>query len=421
MQLPTQTTPPLMEVTDYTILLYGPPKVGKSTFCAGAPNAVFLATEPGLNSLDVFQMPITSWDEMKEAYDLLRKGNHKFKTIIIDTVDLAFHFCTVWGRKQLDITHESDAGYGKGHSFIRDEFMRQMSAFASLPYGLILVSHSVFKEVDTRSGKRTRIVPTLPGKASDSVISMADIIMLADLQDNHENGKSTTERVLRCSPTAAYEAGDRTGHLPDTLKLEYKAVAGAFAAGGVVMNPKSPQELCDEITAKMDAAVKASGVGGLSAIWEENRGAWRSDYPVGVGEDMFQAHILTYKNQLKDAITAAPADGMGQKTSEADATFDPKKPEREPGEDEDDLDTVLKEGNEPETEAERMERKQKEYPSDPLPGHSDNGQDIDQDVDQLPLSVGEVKAAQEAMKDGPKTQQASDMARKIAGNLPPVK
>ena len=60
----TQKTPKKQRLQDMSTLLYAPSKFGKSTWCSGVPNALFLATEPGLNSLEAFQRPVKSWDEL---------------------------------------------------------------------------------------------------------------------------------------------------------------------------------------------------------------------------------------------------------------------------------------------------------------------------------------------------------------------
>ena len=65
--LPTAKTAPKPNLADLTVLAYGQTKIGKSTFCSNSESAVFLATEPGLNSLDVFQVPIQTWDDLLEA------------------------------------------------------------------------------------------------------------------------------------------------------------------------------------------------------------------------------------------------------------------------------------------------------------------------------------------------------------------
>ncbi|HOK47887.1 MAG TPA: AAA family ATPase, partial [Bryobacteraceae bacterium] len=67
MALPTKKTPPRANLGDYSILIYGPTKIGKTTLASQFPEALFLATEPGLNALEAYQIPITSWDGLLAA------------------------------------------------------------------------------------------------------------------------------------------------------------------------------------------------------------------------------------------------------------------------------------------------------------------------------------------------------------------
>ena len=166
--LPTAKTQPKPNLADLTVLVYGPTKIGKSTLCSQADGAVFLATEPGLNSLDVYQVPIQSWDDLLAACAEIEKGEHPFKTLIIDTIDNAYKFCTDYILKKFKIDHESDLGYGKGYAIVNNEFQRVLTKLAFMPYGLFLVSHAKEIEVETRTGKYTRIVPTLPDRPARS-------------------------------------------------------------------------------------------------------------------------------------------------------------------------------------------------------------------------------------------------------------
>ncbi len=59
--LPTTPTPPKQNVTNYSILLYGASKCGKTSTASQADGALFLATEPGLNTLEVYQYLGTNW------------------------------------------------------------------------------------------------------------------------------------------------------------------------------------------------------------------------------------------------------------------------------------------------------------------------------------------------------------------------
>jgi hypothetical protein len=235
--LPTTKTAPKNSLADLTVMIYGATKIGKSTFCSQAEGALFLATEPGLNALDVFQIPILTWDNLLNACSEIAEGNHTFKSLVIDTADNAYKLCTEHVLRKFRIEHESDLGYGKGYALINNEFQRVLTKLAFLPYGLFLISHAKEIEMDSRTGKYTRVVPTLPDKARKIVLAMADMVLFCDLEVQRAgDGEPTVRRVIRTKPSLYYEAGDRTSRLPETLDLHFPAFLDAFdaATGGKV-------------------------------------------------------------------------------------------------------------------------------------------------------------------------------------------
>ncbi len=238
--LPSTKTAPKPNLADLTVLAYGQTKIGKSTFCSNSESAVFLATEPGLNALDVFQVPIQSWDDLLTACAEITEGKHPFKTVIIDTVDNAYKFCADYILKKFKIEHESDLGYGKGYALINNEFQRVLTKLAFLPCGLFLVSHAKEIEVETRTGKYTRIVPTLPDKARKIVLGMVDMVLYCDLEVTvGESGEQRMRRVIRTKPSLYYEAGDRTGRLPETLDLDFSKFFEAFHTAVAPLKPQA--------------------------------------------------------------------------------------------------------------------------------------------------------------------------------------
>ena len=56
--LPTQKTKIEKDFSKMNTLIYGLPKVGKSTFCSGYPKGLFLATEKGHSQLEIFKVDI---------------------------------------------------------------------------------------------------------------------------------------------------------------------------------------------------------------------------------------------------------------------------------------------------------------------------------------------------------------------------
>lgn len=227
--LPTQTSKPVTELDKQTILLYAPPKLGKTTFASRAPNAIFFECEPGLNHLEVFKVPTYKWEDFLEACKLVAKGDHQFKTIVIDTVDNAFKMCSEFVCAKHNIDYEGDLGHGKGWALVKNEWHRVLTRLASLPYGLILISHAQDKTIETRTGEFTKTQPSLPDRARNVVLGLVDIILYGEATPKKDAaGNVTIERVLRTKPHPTYEAGDRTGRLPDVLPLDYDAFVKAF-------------------------------------------------------------------------------------------------------------------------------------------------------------------------------------------------
>ena len=227
--LPTQASKPVTEMGQQTILLYGFPKCGKSSMSAQFPSAIFFECEPGLNHLEVFKIPTYSWEDFLDACKQIASGDHQFKTIVIDTVDNAFKMCSEHVCSKHGIEYEGDMPHGKGWGLVKNEWHRVLTRLASLPYGLILISHAMDKTIETRTGQYTKTQPSLPDRARNVVLGLVDIILYGDCVVRKDaSGNVNIERVLRTKPHPTYEAGDRTGRLPESLPFEYDAFVKAF-------------------------------------------------------------------------------------------------------------------------------------------------------------------------------------------------
>ena len=70
-------------------VIYGPHKIGKTTFGSEAPDPVFIPTEDGLNGIPgVTSFPLCkSYDEVMEAITALFVEDHSHKTVVVDSLD----------------------------------------------------------------------------------------------------------------------------------------------------------------------------------------------------------------------------------------------------------------------------------------------------------------------------------------------
>lgn len=225
--IPTAKSKPKTNFEDFLTLIYGAPKVGKSTFCAGLDSPLFLDTEAGLNNLDVFKVNIDSWETFKEAYKELKsqQGKLPFKTLVIDTIDNLWQMCSDYICKANKVTHESELEWGKGYAMIKREFNVALAAYRQLGLGMIYTSHAEAREIATRVGKYTRYEPTMAKKCAEAILPSVDFILYAE---NQEGKDGVETRVIHTKPSKYFNAGDRIGRLPEEIPLDAKAFMEAF-------------------------------------------------------------------------------------------------------------------------------------------------------------------------------------------------
>jgi hypothetical protein len=216
-QLPTAKTTPTLTLETAKVLLYGPPKVGKTTLAAGMDpdRTLFIATEAGLGGLSVYAVPIGTWDEFRALGARLAEGDHPFTNVVVDTVDNLAAFCSDKVCADMGVTHPSDLEYGKGWRAVSDEFKLRIARLTSLGAATWFISHSQDRAVKTRVGEITVTGLTIGGAMEKFLTGFVDYILLARSEQT-EHGE---RRVIRTRATENYEAGSRGAPLPDPILL----------------------------------------------------------------------------------------------------------------------------------------------------------------------------------------------------------
>lgn len=175
LSLPTEISQPMERFEDYSWLLFGEKKIGKTTLLSQFPDTFFLMTEPGGKALSIYQRPVTTWKEFVGYVKLLEK-DRRFKRVVVDTIDYAFKMAERTALQKLGISDPSEETWGKGWRAVRDEFTPPIQRLLSCGKGVTFISHSTEREVKRRDGsKYDRIQPTMSGTARDVVEGMVDI------------------------------------------------------------------------------------------------------------------------------------------------------------------------------------------------------------------------------------------------------
>ncbi len=255
--------------TPFSVVLYGPEGIGKSTFGAGAPSPVFLGTEDGTAQLDVASFPTPSkFTDLLDAIGTLATETHEFKTVVLDTLDwleplIHAHVCKTNNKATIEAF-----GYGKGYVLALDEWRRLLAAIGVLRtkgMNIILLAHSRVKAYHNPAGDDyDRYTMKLHEKAEQLVKEWADAVLFATYKVvTAENDKGKIKaygdgtRVAYTEHRPAWDAKNRYG-LPLEIPLEWSE----FEAAARAHSPKSVESLKERFvelisTAPEELAAKA--------------------------------------------------------------------------------------------------------------------------------------------------------------------
>lgn len=217
------------DLREKIVVIYGEPKVGKTTIASQFPKALLLAFEKGYNALaGVLAQNVTKWADFKKAMRQLenKEVKEKFETIVVDTADLAYASCEKFILQREGVDKIGDIPYGGGYKLVRDEFDTSLRSIPMMGYGLVMISHAQVQTVTAEDGTEySKTVPTLAKQPRAIVLSMADIIGYA--KSVEREGEARTVLFLR--GTQQFEAGSRFKHTPPVIKFEYEALVKAIA------------------------------------------------------------------------------------------------------------------------------------------------------------------------------------------------
>lgn len=219
------------------IVLYGDPGIGKSTFGAAAPNAVFLPTEDGLRRIKCARLPIAkSYREFVESLGKIAAGDHAYDTLVVDSLgwlQRLIHAEVGMAQK----TDFAEIGYGKGPIMALKQWKEIVDGFDYIAnergMGVILIGHAVNEKYsDPQTEAYERITLALEKQASALVREWADGVFYAtqkkriSVEDlGFKKTRATAKpigedggiRVLQCSNSPACVAKNRygiTGEIP---------------------------------------------------------------------------------------------------------------------------------------------------------------------------------------------------------------
>lgn len=220
------------DLSGYITFIYGPPKVGKTTLATQMPGALLLAFERGYNAIPgIIAQDVNTWGEMKQIFRELKKPEVQevYKTIIVDTVDIAADLCQKYICNQLGIDNMGDGGWGTNSwSKYKKEFEDVFRGLTMMGYAVVFISHSKTGTDKDQTGKEFGFTkPTTQSSALQIIENMADIYCYARMYLGSD-GEEKRVLTLRSPAGSGISCGSRFKHITPEIPLSYESLTKAI-------------------------------------------------------------------------------------------------------------------------------------------------------------------------------------------------
>jgi len=220
---------PEFTVGDTVMLLYGPPKIGKTELASYFPGVYFLTTEPGVKFRRVRSSPLHTWERFLAACDAIRDDD-SIRTVVIDRVDTLFKYAMAYVCERDDVDHPSDESHGKGWHRTGIEWAEGIDKVVNLQKGVIFIAHEAERRYATSAVELTKKGPNIPKTGYDVLNGVCDWLFyygMLWMKVKTKSGKMKGKivRALQCRPTEDIDAGDRTGYFSPTVRMPYGRAA----------------------------------------------------------------------------------------------------------------------------------------------------------------------------------------------------
>lgn len=189
-----------------TLLMYGPPKIGKTTMLSSLDKCLIIDTESGSNMVEGH---ILNANNRKELIDILKQARegHEFKYIAIDTIDKVVQWAEAAVCEENSVQALADLPFGKGWGLARDKVMNTIHAFKDVCDHLIIVGHR--KTAKAVVEGQATVEPEsldITGRLKNMIMSDSDAIGYVFRDENEK-------LMISFKSDDALEAGSRSPHL----------------------------------------------------------------------------------------------------------------------------------------------------------------------------------------------------------------
>ena len=218
------------------VVIYGPEGIGKSTFASKFPGAIFCDTEGSTKKLNVMRLERpTSAEMLYECIDYVAAHRSEYSTFVLDTADWAEKLLTKDVCAKAKKTGIEDFGYGKGFTYLSEEFGRLLNRLEDLiGYGInvVVTAHAQLQKFEQpdESGSYDRWTLKLTKQDSSLLKEWADAVLFVNYKTFVEKVKDKKykatggKRTMYTVHHSCWDAKNRWG-LPEEVDFDYSIIS----------------------------------------------------------------------------------------------------------------------------------------------------------------------------------------------------
>lgn len=222
------------------VVVYGSEGIGKTTFASKFPEPLFIDTEGGTAHMDVRRIDRPkSWDELLGIIREVAASPDVCKTLVLDTADWAESLCANYICNQYKQNSIESFGYGKGYTYLAEEFGRLLSAMDKViasGKNVVITAHAKMRKFEQpdEQGAYDRWEMKLSKQVAPLIKEWCDMLLFLNYKTyvvtSETNTKKATggKRVIYTSHHPCWDAKNRFG-LPDEMNMDFAGIAHLFS------------------------------------------------------------------------------------------------------------------------------------------------------------------------------------------------
>ena len=190
-----------------SLLLYGAPKVGKTTALSQLKDCLIIDTEGGANMVDGYIETVNNRDDFIALLQQAKEG-HDYTYVALDTVDKVADWAEKAVCQEESVTAVADLAFGKGFGMVREKVLNTIQVLKEIFPHVIIIGHRKWAKsiVDGKALVEPESLD-LTGKLKNML--MADCDAIGYVYRDDEKGKL----MVSFKPNDSLEAGSRSPHL----------------------------------------------------------------------------------------------------------------------------------------------------------------------------------------------------------------